>query len=87
MASFLCSCLIALLKLISRRDILAAAYNEVRGDRSKEDVPLGKFLAYCAPLVGIIAPEHYQAVMGWHMDEGLEGDQVSLICLSRETWP
>jgi hypothetical protein len=57
--------------------MLAAAYNEIRGNRSKEDVPLGRFLAFYAPGVGIIPPEHYLEVMGWHMDDATEGDQVS----------
>ena len=72
----LMSCYFA--SLTNFRDILAAAYNEIRGNRSKEDVPLGRFLTFCAPLVGMIVPENYLAAMGWHMDEALEGEQVSL---------
>lgn len=51
------------------RTILAKAYSIMRGDRDKEDAPLDKFLALCAPLMGMIAPGEYQSMMGWALGE------------------
>ncbi|KAM0718073.1 hypothetical protein Q7P37_006405 [Cladosporium fusiforme] len=49
--------------------ILAKGYSILRGDRDKEEVSLGLYLAHCAPLVGIIPPHMYLDVMGWELGE------------------
>ena len=57
--------------------MLARAYSIVRGSREKEDAPLDQFLDICAPLIGIIPPQEYQAVMGWQLAPPNQDDKVS----------
>jgi hypothetical protein len=65
--------------LTDTREEITVAYNEIRGIRTKEQVPLGQFLTICAPLIGIIPPGDYSAAMGWELNESIDGgDKVRL---------
>ncbi|WPH01758.1 putative MAT1-1-1 protein [Acrodontium crateriforme] len=54
--------------------ILAKAYSTLRGSREKEEAPLDEFLNLCASRIGVIPPEQYQQMMGWHIDAPQAGD-------------
>jgi hypothetical protein len=57
--------------------MLAKAYSILRGDREKTEVPLQDYFSRCAPLIGVIPPQHYQRLMGWELGPPAEHDQVS----------
>ncbi|TKA65978.1 hypothetical protein B0A55_10878 [Friedmanniomyces simplex] len=55
--------------------ILAKACSVLRGSRGKDEAPLDFFLGLVVPLMGIVAPEHYQAMMGWQVTAPSDSDQ------------
>jgi len=58
--------------------ILAKAYSVLRGSREKDEAPLDFFLGLVVPLMGIVSPENYPAMMGWQIAAPSDSDQVSV---------
>ncbi|KAK1816083.1 hypothetical protein LTR12_009505 [Friedmanniomyces endolithicus] len=55
--------------------ILAKAYSVLRGSREKDEAPLDFFLGLVVPLMGIVSPENYPAMMGWQIAAPSDSDQ------------
>ncbi|KAK3072736.1 hypothetical protein LTR53_006270 [Teratosphaeriaceae sp. CCFEE 6253] len=55
--------------------ILAKAYSVLRGSREKDEAPLDQFLELAVPLMGIVPPAAYPALMGWQVTAPGEADQ------------